>query len=205
MRVKSQWFKPGAARSPEEIAGATAFIVWRVAVNALKNMRRARFEIEAGPQYFAFLSEFLVFLVQVADRIAYRHIDAEGRIDFTTALANRAGEILADNESDLLGNAAETGSIRRRKDDFIALLNSLAEDYAEFDYNAEEGPDFGFLRYLGNRVGEILTADEDRPWVVSQVMEIEAPEAAATVAKGLRGLLGLEVRRPRRAAGATGD
>lgn len=205
MRVKSQWFKPDGIRSPDEIAGAAAFIAWRIAVNALKNMRRARFEIDAGPRYFAFLAEILVFLVMVADRIAYRHFAPEDRVAFTTALANRAGEILVDNERDLVGGEAGVEGFRARKNDFIALFNSLADDYAQFDYAPEEGPDFGFLRYLATRVGDILTADTDRPWVVSQVMEVEAPEAAETLAKGLRGLLGLETRRPRRAAGQTGD
>ncbi len=72
MRVKSQWFKSGKEKSPEEIAGAVAFISWRLAQNALKNTRRAHFDVAVGPQYFDFLREFLVFLIQVADRIAFR-------------------------------------------------------------------------------------------------------------------------------------
>ncbi len=74
MRVKSQWFRGDRSKSPQEIAGAAAFIVWRIGQNALNTMRRASFEIAVGAQYFAFLSEFLIFLVQLADRIAYRHL-----------------------------------------------------------------------------------------------------------------------------------
>ena len=38
MRIKSQWFREDAQKSATEIGGASAFIVWRVAQNALKNM-----------------------------------------------------------------------------------------------------------------------------------------------------------------------
>ena len=48
MRVKSQWFKSATPKSATEIAGAAAFIVFRIAQNSLKNMRQARFELPAG-------------------------------------------------------------------------------------------------------------------------------------------------------------
>jgi hypothetical protein len=41
MRVKSHWFKSETPKSATEIAGAAAFIVFRIAQNALKNMRNA--------------------------------------------------------------------------------------------------------------------------------------------------------------------
>ena len=65
MRIKSHWFRSDRPKSPEEIAGAAAFIAWRVAQNALKTMRSAKYELAPGPQYFAFLSEFLTFLTLV--------------------------------------------------------------------------------------------------------------------------------------------
>mgnify|MGYP001000729815 FL=1 len=103
MRIKSQWFREGAEKGAAEIASAAAFIVWRVAKNALENMRRAGYGLPPGPPYFAFLAEFLAFLVAAADRIAYLKRDAAWRVEFTTATANRVGETLAGNESDLLG------------------------------------------------------------------------------------------------------
>ena len=70
MRIKSQWFREDAQKSATEIGGASAFIVWRVAQNALKNMRNAGYELPPGAPYFAFLAKFLAFLVAAADRIA---------------------------------------------------------------------------------------------------------------------------------------
>lgn len=183
MRVKSQWFKSGRARTPQEIAGAAAFNIWRIADNALKNMRGAGFDIAVGTQYFSFLSEFLVFLVQVADRIAYRRMDGEARVAFTGELANRVGETLADNRSRLLG-----GSAAEHKAVFIELVNLRAGEYADFEYD-ESGPSFSFLRHLGYVLQEIMD-ERDRYWVTDQVMAIQAPEAVETLEKAMRGFFG---------------
>jgi hypothetical protein len=183
MRIKSHWFKDDKPKSVEQVAGAVAFIVWRVAQNALKRMRVAQFDIDPGPQYFSFSSEFLVFLVMVADRIAYQRMEASERIAFTTALATRLGEILEDNQTDLLGPAAD----RSYRSQFISLFNERSPDYADFGYTAE-GPDFGFLRYLGNRLLDIMV-EKDQSWVVSQVMESEAPDAADMIRKSMADLL----------------
>lgn len=190
MRIKSRWHKSDKPKSMQQTASVMAFIVWRVAQNALKRMRTEQYDIDAGPQYFAFLSELLVFLIQIADRIAYQRLDAARRNEFTTALAIRVAEILDDNRSDLLGSL-QAGSHKER---FIALLNELASDYAEFGYT-DTGPDFAFLRYLGNRVMEIM-AQKDRPWVIDQIMAIEAPEAVANVQKGMRNLLDVPQQQP---------
>lgn len=180
MRVKSRWFKSGQAKPPRQVASAAAFIVWRVALNALKQMRAARFDIDAGPQYFAFLTEFLAFLIAIADRIAYARLAPDARTEFTTALALRIGEILEDNEHDLLDAERDT---RRR---FIALVNERNADYASFGYGSD-GPDFGFLRYLAHRVTEIMPP-KDRTWTLAQIIESEAPEASSTLAAAMRNL-----------------
>ena len=192
MRVKSRWFRGEKPKPPAQVAGAVAFIVWRIARNALQRMRAARFDIDPGAQYFAFLAEFLVFLIAIADRIAYARLAPEARIEFTTALTHRVGDILEDNESELLG--AEAGSSKRR---FIVLANERGADYATFGYG-DDGPDFGFLRYLGSRVTEVMPL-KDQVWTVAQVMESEAPEAVATLQRAMRDLLTVG---PRLATGA---
>jgi hypothetical protein len=199
MRVKSQWFKSGRSKTPLEIAGATAFILWRIALNALNEMRSAGFDIAVGPQYFSFLSEFLVFLVQLADRIAYRHYGEEERIAFTTELANRVGENLAENQVNLMGAAAMSAY----KTDFIDRLNLRAAEYAEFSYESGAS-NFSFLRQLGNCLEQVVD-ERDRRWVTDQVMALQAPEAVETLEKSMRGLLGLEPKRQRTKRGAGGD
>lgn len=203
MRIKSQWFSSERARSPAEIAGASAFIAWRLAQHVLRNMRRADFEIRPGAQYFDFLAEWLIFLIQIADRIAYERLGAKRREAFVTALANRVGEILADNRDELLGapdGGSEADTHKRR---FIDLLNLRSADYADFEFTAR-GIDYGFLRYLADRLSHVVDA-RDAPWVRDQVMEIEAPDAVALIRKGMAGLLDDAPRPAARHAVLRGD
>lgn len=190
MRIKSRWHKRTKPRDMRQNASVMAFIIWRLAQNALKRMRAEHYDIDPGPQYFAFLGEMLIFLIQIADRIAYERLDAVQRSEFTAALAVRIAEILDENQSDLLGRP-QAGSYKAR---FIALLNELSADYAQFSYTPD-GPDFAFLRYLGSRVMEIM-AQKDRHWVIDQIMSIEAPGAVADVQKGMRNLLDAPQPRP---------
>ncbi len=199
MRIKSHWFRSDRPRTPEEIAGAAAFIAWRVAQNALKTMRAAHYELPPGRRYFAFVAEFLVFLTLGADRTAHRRGDDAWRVAFTTAMANRVGAILAENESDLLG--AETiGDVKER---FIDLVNECAAECAGFEWD-DTGPDYGFLRFLGHRVADVMD-ERDRTWAISQVIEVEAPDAAALLQRGLAGLLDDTPRRRERAARTAGE
>ena len=167
-----------------------AFTIWRIADNALKNTRKANFEIAIGSQYFLFLTEFLVFLIQVADRIAYRQLSAEDRFVFTSTLANRVAETLAENQSRLMGD-----SIAAHKQDFIDNLNRRAGEYADFNYGVD-GPEFAFTRYLAFCMREVMD-ERDVEWVIDQMMSIEAPEAVEMVERTLKNLLDTEPRQLR--------
>lgn len=184
VRIKSRWFRGEETKSARDVAGAAAFIAWRIAHNALKTMRAAGFDIVPGVQYFGFVEEFLAFLVVGADRLAHARGDAAWRVEFTTAMARRAGEILADNEAELLGTGSHE-AIRRR---FVATVNARAADCADYGWTAA-GPDYGLLRYLGHRIAEVMRADEGSH-AIAQVIECEAPEAADTLRRGIAGLLG---------------
>ncbi len=199
MRVKSHWFREGTPKSATEIAGAAAFIAFRIAQNSLKNMRNARFELPAGARYFAFLSEFLVFLILAADRIAHRRGDDRWRVEFTTALANRVGEFLADNESDLL-HADAPGECKRR---FVALVNARSPDYSECGWG-DDGPDYTFIRCLGHKVAAVME-EHEQTWAVSQVIDSEAPEAVELLARAMTGLTDASPRQSRAAATTRGE
>lgn len=203
MRVKSQWFKNERAKTTREIAGAAAFIAWRIAQNSLRNMRKADFEIDPGAQYFDFLAEWLIFIVQVADRIAFERMRPEEREEFTSALANRVGDILADNRNDLLGAPDGGDDSDTYKSRFIDLLNLRSFDYADFDYT-DGKIEYGFLRYLAERLGHVV-GERDAIWVRDQVMEIEAPDVVESIRKGMRGLFGDTPRRAPGSASTTGD
>ncbi len=198
MRIKSNWFKEGRERSPQEISDALAFVVSRIADNALKNTRKANFEIKVGPQYLDFLAEFLLFLILVGDRVAYGKLSADDRLAFTSNLANRVAETYAENRSRLLDD-----DLKECKQRFIDLLNQRAGEYADFGYD-ENGPEYGFYRYLAFCIGEIMT-ESDSAWIIDQMISIEAPEAVKMVEKTLRGLYETEPKQTRRRASTSGD
>lgn len=198
MRIKSTWFKPERQHTPGELAGALSFVIYKMGDNALKNTRKAHFEIAIGTQYFAFLTEFLLFLIQVADRIAYRRLSEEDRFAFTSSLANRVAETHAENESRLLG-----GQLSECKRHFIDQLNLRAGEYAEFNYD-ENGPDFSFMRYLGFCIDQVMDK-KDNGWIIDQMMSIEAPEAVEMIEKTFRNLLESEPRQSRRKSAVSGD
>ena len=198
MRIKSQWFKEGRKHSPQELAGAVSFVAWKIGDDALKKTRNADYSIAVGPQYFAFFNEFLIFLVQVADRIAYRRLSAEERAEFTGMLANRVADTQAENQARLLG-----GSPASFKQAFIDQLNQRAGGYAEFDYG-EDGPSFRFTRYLAFCLSGIMD-EKDSAWIIDQIMAIQAPEAVEMIDKTMRNLLEEAPRPVRRRASEGGD
>ncbi len=183
MRVRSRWFRHGRPRDPGEIAGAAASIAWRLACGTVARMRKAGFSIDAGPTYFEVLSETLAFAIQVSWREALARLDEPARDAFIRALSLRVASIAADNEADLLGERARD----EVEAAFIARLNARFEAYAGFGY-AAGGPDFAFLRYFASLVCE-SACEGDRRWVHDQVIAIEGPEVAATMARALAGLI----------------
>ena len=198
MRIKSNWYKSGHERTPQEISDALAFVVSRIADNALKNTRKDKFEIEVGTQYFEFLAEFLIFLILVGDRIAYRQLSAEDRLAFTSNLANRVGETFAENRSRLL-----VEDFKECKQRFIDQLNQRAGEYADFGYT-ENGPEHSFYRYLAYCISQLMN-EADSGWIIDQMISFEAPEAVQMVEKTLRGLYEEEPKQTRRRASVSGD
>lgn len=181
IRVRSKFYTQGQ-RSPGTLASVVALLSWKLAVEAIKRMRQADYDIDIGRAYFDFVCEFMVFLAVAADRLAYRELDAQERIAFTTALAKRMAEMVEDNRDMLLG-AAVPGDSQRH---FLDLFNRRGAEYAEFDYG-ENGPDFGFKRFFAACLRDGLP-EKDKLWVVDQAMDIEAPQALKLLEKTMKGL-----------------
>jgi hypothetical protein len=195
IRIRSHFHSGGRERTATELAGVVAMLGWKLSQDAIRRMRAAQFDIDIGRQYFDFVCEYLAFMLHAADRIAYRGLEADKRTAFTTALALKLAEVVEDNRDMLIADP-EPGSCRRH---FIALANLRGADYADFTYDEKEGPDFGFRRFFGSRLLDIVP-EKDHSWVIDQIMEIEAPEAVKALEATLAGLFappGAE-RRPRR-------
>lgn len=185
IRLKTKFHTKGQ-RSPATLASVVAVLAWKLAIESIKRMRKADYDIDPGRQYFDFVCEFLAFLAVCADRVAYRELDEDARVEFTTVLTRNIGRFVEENNIMLLGEAVPGESQRH----FIDLFNRRAADYAEFDYD-EKGPDFGFKRFFAACLRDVLP-EKDKLWVVDQAMDIEAPEALKMLEKTLAGLFNPE-------------
>ena len=184
IRIRSRFHAGGRQRTMAELASVVAMLSWKLAIESIKRMREAKFDIDLGQPYFDYVCESMAFHAHLADRVAHRALSPEQRSEFTTALALRMAEAIEDN-ADMLLEAREPGSSRRH---FLDVFNASGSDYAEYGYD-EKGPDFGFRRAYAARVRESMP-EKDKNWVYDQVMEIETPEGVKALEKTLAGLFG---------------
>ncbi|MBN8771858.1 MAG: hypothetical protein J0I46_09890 [Thiobacillus sp.] len=184
IRVKTVWFKKDGERSAEEIATAVATTTWRVADKAVDNLGRENYDIITPARGFKLIAEFLAFLVHYCDRMAYATLTPERRIAVLQAVANRLGEVMEQNVREVVGK----NDPRNYKQEFIDFLNRRFADYAEFEFSDEEKASFPALRFLGLQIRDEM-GDNDKTWIMDQIMDIEMPEMMGTVRKSFKGLL----------------
>ena len=179
MRVKSKWNKKDKVHTLDEIGGAAAFILWRIAQQGLLNLENEGFQTDTRAQRIDVISEFLAFLVHLVDRMKAEVFDDTERQAFISSLARHLANQVQENRTDAQG-----------KDDyrkpFIDLLNTRAADYAECPMPDAE-PGYAMKRYFGESVRAVM-GEKDNQWVTDQVMEIEVPEALPPLKKALREL-----------------
>jgi len=168
LRIKSHWWHEKPARSVPEIAGALAFIAWRLAVEKAINLHCERFVYEDDRQRLAVIQEYLVFLIQIADRLAYDSMSEDDRWSLITTLVAKVIEHVQDNGRDLFG-PGDYGH------PFITLLNRRSDEYARLHCD-DEGPSYPFLRHLGYEIQCVMSKREENRWVIDQVMDKDGRE-----------------------------
>jgi hypothetical protein len=184
IRLKTKWSDKDRKRSPKEQAGALAFTVWRIGMEGVLNLENEGFQTESQSQRMDITAEFMAFLIHLTDRNAYDPLTDEERHVFISALALRLADFMQDNRQDVEGPRDYRGP-------FINLINERMSDYAECSYSAEEGPGFSMRRTFGDHVTRKM-GDKDRKWITEWVMEMETPEALATLKRAMKSLLGWE-------------
>lgn len=183
MRVKSKWNVKGRERSMAEIGGAAAFILWRIAQQGLLNLENEGFQTDTRAQRLDVMSEFVAFLVHLADRLKAGELELEERTEFITSLARHLADYMQENRTEALGK----GDYRKA---LINLLNERAADYAEFTMTDGE-PGYAMRRYFGENVRAVM-GEKDNQWITDQVMDVEVPEALPPLKKALRELFVVE-------------
>ena len=180
VRIRSHWNDKKKERSLEEVAGALAFIEWRIAGKALLDLENEGFQTDTQLQRLDVLQELCAFLIHITDRMVHDWMNDEERQRFIIELALKIADTYHDNRVDSEGRGQDF------RQPFIDVLNTRMADYAEFLF--EEGePGYGFKRYLGEQVTNSM-GPKDRKWISDQVMEIEVPDMMKTLKKGLKDL-----------------
>jgi len=175
LRIKSHWNNDDAERSLPEIAGALAYIAWRIALDKAINLHCKRFVYEDDNQRLGVIQEYLYFLIQLADRLAAERLEIAGRRILVTAMVRKLIEHVQDNSQDLLGPGDYATP-------FIERLNTRSDEYAEY-LLAEDGPSYPFLRHLGFEIQCLMGKESENRWVIDQVMDKDGHEAYKTFAK----------------------
>ena len=184
IRVKTVWFKKDGERTADEIASAVATTTWRVADKSVDNLGRANYDIITVERGFKLIAEFLAFLVHYCDRMAYATLPSERRMAVLQAVSHRLGEVMEQNVHSMVGK--DDG--RDYKKEFIDFLNRRFEEYAAFEFPEDDKASFPALRFLGLQIRDEM-GDNDKTWVMDQIMDIEMPEMMGTVRKSFKGLL----------------
>jgi hypothetical protein len=180
VRIRSRWNDRKKERSLEEIAGALAFIEWRIAGKALLDLENEGFQTDTQLQRLDVLQELCAFLIHVTDRKVHADMSDEERQRFIIALSLKLADTYHDNRVDAEGRGQDF------RKPFIDLLNNRMADYADFRF--EDGaPGYAFKRYLGDCVTNSM-GPRDSKWISDQVMEIEVPAMLKTLEKGLKDL-----------------
>jgi hypothetical protein len=184
IRVKTIWFKKDGERTAEEIASAVATTTWRVADKAIDNLGRENYDIITPDRGFKLIAEFLAFLAHYCDRMAYASLSPERRLAVLQAVSNRLGEVMEQNVREVVGK----DDPRNYKQEFIDFLNRRFAEYSEFEFPDDERASFPALRFLSLQIRDEM-GDNDKTWVMDQIMDIEMPEMMGTVRKSFKGLL----------------
>lgn len=172
LRIKSHWHNDESDRSLDEIGSALAFNAWRISKDKAINLHGEDFVYDTDEQRMAVITEYLIFQVQVVDRMAHLalELDDEGRRTLIVSFVKNLAAYMQDNSEDLFG-PGDYGS------PFIAALNERAGEYAEFSFN-NDGPSYPFYRHLGHEIQMIMGEEGENRWVIDQVMDKDGPEIA---------------------------
>ncbi|MGI9303596.1 MAG: hypothetical protein ACR2RB_12980 [Gammaproteobacteria bacterium] len=180
-RIRSKWRNKGRAVALEDNAVALGAVVWRIALNAAKNLHAEDFVYDDDAQRVGVIQEYLAFLVHLADRLAHGQMAQEQRERFISSLGLDVARRLHQNQLEIMG----TGDHREQ---FVAVLNARADEYAGTQFTAQ-GPGYQALRAFGHNVQRVMGHGQTNRWAIDQVMEIDAPEAVTQIRQAMANLL----------------
>jgi len=181
LRIKSRWHGEGE-HSLTDIASALAFIAWRLAQDKAINLHGEDFIYENDRQRMDVIIEYLIFQLQVMDRLAVQRLELndEERQELIMAVARKMGDIVEDNSLDLFGPGDHVTP-------FFEKINERAAEYAHYRYT-EDGASYPFLRHLGYEIQQIMGESQENRWVIDQVMDSDGIEVDRKISRAMMDL-----------------
>jgi len=182
LRIKSRWHDDDAERSLDEIAGALAFISWRIAKDKAINLHGQDYVYDSDEQRFAVITEYLIFQLQIVDRLALQEFDMQDddRRKLVITLAKHLAAHLHDNSVDIFGPGDYVGP-------FVKRMNQRGGEYAELAYH-DDGPSYPFMRHLGYEIQQVMGESQENRWVIDQVMDRDGVEIDREIKRAMRNL-----------------
>ncbi|SFV65279.1 hypothetical protein MNB_SUP05-5-1070 [hydrothermal vent metagenome] len=181
MRVKSKWHK-SKKKSTDDIGSAMAFNCWRITRNELEDLINEGFIIEKE-QLFDIISEYLCFLIQATDRLIYQKIPDNERQKIMVKLVKQSAQYYHENKFDQISKKEEHWQ------EFLKKFNDKTKDYSSFAFNKK--PSLPFYRYFANGILNAMT-EADEKWILSQMIEIQAPKAFKSLNKSVQNLINVD-------------
>jgi len=181
MRVKSTWHKT-QVKTIDDIAGALAFNSWRITKNHLTDLINKAYVIEKA-QVFDVINEYMCYLIQCVDRLAFDVLDTKKRQELIIAIAKQSADYYQENKQERIGEGDHW-------QEFIDTYNLRSQDYSDFEFSEGE-PNYLFMRYFGEKVQKAMT-EVDEKWIIQQIVEIQAPKAFQSIKKSVNDLVSVD-------------
>ena len=182
MRIRDRWPARDNSVSIEENAGALAYVCWQVALDGTKQLHAQKFDYRDDAQRVAIITEYLVFLIHICDRVCATQLQPDEREIFVIKLMQVCAGHLHRNAEEILGpgDYAET---------FMDTFNARSKDFSQCKY-VNGGPGYSLLRAFGAQIQQLMGNSQTNRWVMDQVTEISAQNAVDQVQKSIRNILG---------------
>ncbi len=181
IRIRNQWHKEDRERSTDEVAGAIAFNSWKLAMDKAFNLQSENFRYHSGEQQMDVISEYLIYQVQIVERLSHERMEDEQRRRLITALVMRLADHVQNNSAEMFGSGDYRSS-------FIDKFNRRAAEYSELGFSAQ-GPSYPFLRHLGYQIQCIMGESPENRWVIDQVMDKDGPEVYKQLSRATKHML----------------
>ncbi|MEC8962966.1 MAG: hypothetical protein VX559_12060, partial [Pseudomonadota bacterium] len=158
MRIRDRWPARENSVSIEENAGALAYVCWQVALDGTKQLHAQKFDYRDDAQRVAVISEYLVFLIHICDRICATQLQPGDREIFVIKLTRVCAGHLHRNAEEILGPGDYTEA-------FIDTFNVRSKDFSQCKY-VNGGPGYSLLRAFGAQIQQLMGNSQTNRWVM---------------------------------------